>query len=33
LETAFRIRQALYLRDNDRDPTTAGTTAEHLAAI
>jgi aminoglycoside phosphotransferase (APT) family kinase protein len=33
LETAFRIRQALYLLDNDRDPSIVGTVNEHLDAI
>jgi len=33
LETAFRLRQALYLLDNERDPAVVGTLAEHLAAI
>ena len=33
LETAFRLRHALYLMDNDRDPAIAGTIEEHLAAI
>ena len=32
LETAFRLRQALYLLDNDRDSDVAGTVAEHLEA-
>lgn len=31
LEIAFRLRQALYLRDNHRDPAVTGTIAEHLA--
>ncbi len=33
LETAFRLRHALFLMDNDRDPSLAGTIEEHLAAI
>ena len=33
LETAFRLRHALLLMDNDRDPSIAGTIEEHLAAI
>jgi aminoglycoside phosphotransferase (APT) family kinase protein len=33
LETAFRLRHALFLLDNDRDPMIAGTIEEHLAAI
>lgn len=33
LETAFRLRHALFLMDNDRDPSIAGTIEEHLAAI
>jgi len=33
LETAFRLRHALFLLDNDRDPLIAGTIDEHLAAI
>jgi aminoglycoside phosphotransferase (APT) family kinase protein len=33
LETAFRLRQALYLRDSDRDPALVGTIDEHLQAI
>ncbi len=33
LETAFRLRQALYLLDTRADPAVAGTVAEHLAAI
>ena len=33
LETAFRLRHALFLLDNDRDPNIAGTIDEHLAAI
>jgi aminoglycoside phosphotransferase (APT) family kinase protein len=33
LETAFRLRQALYLLDNDHDPSIVGTVAEHLSAI
>jgi aminoglycoside phosphotransferase (APT) family kinase protein len=33
LETAFRLRHALFLLDNDRDATIAGTIEEHLAAI
>ncbi len=33
LETAFRLRHALFLMDNDRDPLIAGTIEEHLAAI
>jgi aminoglycoside phosphotransferase (APT) family kinase protein len=33
LETAFRLRQALYLLDNDRDPSLVGTIDEHLQAI
>jgi aminoglycoside phosphotransferase (APT) family kinase protein len=30
LETAFRLRQALYLLDNDREPSIVGTVDEHL---
>ena len=33
LETAFRLRHALFLMDNDRDPSIAGTIEDHLAAI
>ena len=33
LETAFRIRHALFVLDTDRDPLIAGTIDEHLAAI
>ncbi len=33
LETAFRLRHALFLLDADRDPSVAGTIGEHLAAI
>ena len=33
LETAFRVRQALYVLDNDRDPAVVGTVDEHLDAI
>jgi aminoglycoside phosphotransferase (APT) family kinase protein len=33
LETAFRLRHALFLLDNPRDPLIAGTIEEHLAAI
>jgi aminoglycoside phosphotransferase (APT) family kinase protein len=33
LETAFRLRQALYLLENDRDPDVVGTMEEHLEAI
>jgi aminoglycoside phosphotransferase (APT) family kinase protein len=33
LEAAFRLRQALYLLDNDRDTSVVGTIEEHLAAI
>ncbi len=33
LETAFRLRQALHLLDNDRDPSVVGTIDEHLDAI
>ncbi len=33
LETAFRLRQALYLLDADRDPDVVGTVGEHLEAI
>jgi aminoglycoside phosphotransferase (APT) family kinase protein len=33
LETAFRLRHALYLLDTDRDPAIAGTIDEHLRAI
>jgi aminoglycoside phosphotransferase (APT) family kinase protein len=33
LETAFRLRQALYLLDNDRDPSVVGTIDEHLDSI
>jgi aminoglycoside phosphotransferase (APT) family kinase protein len=33
LETAFRLRQALALRDQPGDPAVSGTVAEHLAAI
>ena len=33
LETAFRLRQALYLLDSDRDPSVVGTVEEHLDAI
>ena len=33
LETAFRLRQALSLLDNDRDPSLVGTIDEHLQAI
>ncbi len=33
LETAFRLRQALALLDEPRDPAVVGTVAEHLAAI
>jgi aminoglycoside phosphotransferase (APT) family kinase protein len=33
LETAFRLRHALFLLDNPRDPSVGGTIEEHLAAI
>ncbi len=33
LETAFRLRHALFLLDSGRDPMIAGTIEEHLAAI
>jgi aminoglycoside phosphotransferase (APT) family kinase protein len=33
LETAFRLRQALYLLDSDGDPSVVGTVNEHLDAI
>lgn len=33
LETAFRLRQALFLLDNDRDPAIAGTIDEHLGSL
>jgi aminoglycoside phosphotransferase (APT) family kinase protein len=33
LETAFRLRQALTLADDPRDPAVMGTIEEHLAAI
>jgi aminoglycoside phosphotransferase (APT) family kinase protein len=33
LETAFRLRHALFVLDTGRDPSIAGTIAEHLAAI
>ena len=33
LETAFRLRHALFLLDNDRDPMIAGTIEGHLSAI
>jgi aminoglycoside phosphotransferase (APT) family kinase protein len=33
LETAFRLRHALFLLDNERNPMIAGTIDEHLAAI
>jgi hypothetical protein len=33
LETAFRLRQALTLADDPRDPAVTGTIEEHLAAI
>lgn len=33
LETAFRLRQALSLLDNPRDPAIAGTIEEHLAPL
>jgi aminoglycoside phosphotransferase (APT) family kinase protein len=33
LEIAFRLRQALTLLDEPRDPAVVGTVAEHLAAI
>ena len=33
LETAFRLRHALFLLDDPRDPSVAGTIEEHLAAI
>jgi aminoglycoside phosphotransferase (APT) family kinase protein len=33
LETAFRLRQALTLQEEPRDPAITGTVAEHLAAI
>jgi len=33
LETAFRLRQALYLLDVDRDPSLVGTVDEHVDAI
>jgi aminoglycoside phosphotransferase (APT) family kinase protein len=33
LETAFRLRHALFLLNTDRDPSIAGTVDEHLAAI
>ena len=33
LETAFRLRHALLLMDDDRDPLIGGTIEEHLAAI
>lgn len=31
LETAFRLRQALYLQGTHHDPAVTGTIAEHLA--
>jgi aminoglycoside phosphotransferase (APT) family kinase protein len=33
LETAFRLRHALYVLDNRRDPSIVGTVEEHLGAI
>lgn len=33
LEAAFRLRQALYVLENDRDPSIVGTVDEHLGAI
>jgi aminoglycoside phosphotransferase (APT) family kinase protein len=33
LETAFRLRQALALLDDPRDPAVVGTVTEHLASI
>ncbi len=33
LETAFRLRQALHVLENDRDPSIVGTVDEHLSAI
>ena len=33
LETAFRLRQALYLLDSDHEAAIAGTVEEHLGAI
>jgi Ser/Thr protein kinase RdoA (MazF antagonist) len=33
LEAAFRLRRALYLIDNDRDPAVVGTIDEHLDSI
>ena len=33
LETAFRLRHARYLLDNNRDPAIVGTVTEHLDAI
>ncbi len=33
LETAFRLRQALTLLEDPRDPAVTGTVAEHLAAV
>lgn len=32
LETASRLRQALYVLDTDRDPSIVGTVDEHLNA-
>ena len=33
LETAFRLRQVLYLLDSDHEAAIAGTVEEHLGAI
>jgi aminoglycoside phosphotransferase (APT) family kinase protein len=33
LETAFRLRQALYVMENEHDPSIVGTVDEHLGAI
>jgi hypothetical protein len=33
LETAFRLRHALYVLENDRDASIIGTVDEHLGAI
>jgi len=33
LEAAFRLRQALYVPESDRDPSIVGTVDEHLGAI
>jgi hypothetical protein len=33
LDAAFRLRQAMYVLDNDLDPSIVGTVDEHLDAI